>query len=482
MRKIMKKVSDGLQLLGRSMLLAISVMPAAAILNRISDQDLLNIPFLKTAAWTIFAILPILFAVSVAGGIAKDKNVAAGLSAVIVYEILVRTLQKGDTGLNSFGRVAVANVENNILIGIIAGIVAGLSYEKFKDKQLPAALSFFSGRRLVAIMASFFAIIVSWVLAYAFPPLDSMINHLGVAIGNASAGPFFFGVLNRLLIPTGLHHIINTYIQMQLPSSLPQFAGVVGEIPRYFAGDPTAGRFVAGFFPMMMFGLPGAALAMYHCARPENKEKVKGLLFGAALTSFITGITEPIEFSFMFVSPLLFLTHAVLLGLSNVVCNIFGAKIVGVGGSGIIDYVLQFNRATRPFMILAIGLALGAVYYFTFTFMIKKFDLKTPGREPATATAAAAKLSITEKAKKILPLLGGAANLISIDNCITRLRLEVKDPDKIDVAGLKNLGIIEVMKMANKKVHVVVGLEVEQLAPQIKQLVEEVAPKQEQPS
>lgn len=514
MKNVLQKISSALQVLGRSMLLAISVMPAAAILNRLADSDLFNILFLKTAAWTIFAILPVLFAISIAGGIAKDKNVAAGLSSVIVYEILVRTLQEVENGLNSFGKEAVLNVNSNIMIGIIAGIIAGLTYEKFKDKQLPSALSFFSGRRLVAIMSSLFAIVAAFILSFIFPALDRAINQLGVMIGNAATGPFLFGVLNRLLIPTGLHHIINTYIQMQLPSNLPEFANVVGEIPRYFAGDPSAGSFVAGFFPMMMFGLPAAALAMYHCAKPENKKRVKGLLLGAALTSFITGITEPIEFSFMFISPLLYLIHAVLLGFANVICNIFGAKIVGVGGSGIIDFVLQFNKASHPFIVLVIGAVMGLLYFGIFTILIKKLNLQTPGREvlnkvkakttvdvggktatctpqsaglsAATATAVATsdptadsvgetstKTSAqTERAAGVILALGGADNVISVDNCITRLRLELKDPSRMDTDRLTDLGVIKVIQLADNRVHLVIGLEVEQLAPRVKQLVE----------
>lgn len=477
MRKTINKISDALQLLGRSMLLAIAVMPAAAILNRISDADLLNIPFLKEAAWTIFAILPILFAISVGGGIAKDKNVAAGLAAVVVYEILVRTLQPiGDTDINSFGRIAIQNIRSNILIGIIAGVIAGVTYEKFKDKALPSALSFFGGRRLVIIMSSLFAIIAAWLMSFIFPTIESGFLSLGIAIGKSPVGPFLFGFLNRLLIPTGLHHILSTYIQMQLPSQLTEFGTVTGEIPRYFAGDPTAGTFVSGFFPMMMFGLAGAALAMYHCAKPENKNKVKGLLIGAAFTSFVTGITEPLEFSFMFVSPILFVTHAGLMGLSNVLSNAFGIKIVGVGGSGIVDYILQYNKASNPLMVIVVGLILAALYYFLFTFFIKKFNLKTPGREPALATASdsngeAIVMSDKEKAQAVISLLGGADNIVTLDNCITRLRLEVKDFDKIDVQGLKDLGIVEVIQLSNGKVHVVVGLEVELLANDMKKII-----------
>lgn len=471
MKKFFSKLNEFFQLLGRSMLLAISVMPAAAILNRLASDDLFNIPFLKEAAWTIFAILPMLFAVSVAGGIAKDKHVAAGLSSLVVYEILVRTLRPiGDTMLNSYGREALPTIESNILVGIIAGIIAGFAYEKYKDKKLPSALEFFSGRRLVVIMSSFYAIIAGIIMSFIFPTVSNAFDAIGLYIGGIKPGPFIFGFLNRILIPTGLHHVVNTYIQMQLPSPDPAFVDVVGEIPRYFAGDPTAGTFVSGFFPMMMFGLMGAAYAMYKTARDENKEQVKGLLFGAALTSFVTGITEPIEFSFMFVSPLLFLTHAILTGLSNVLSNLFNIRIVGVGGSGIVDYVLQFNKSTNPFRVIIVGIILAALYYFIFKFLIIKFDLKTPGREMED-TVVASDMPIDEKSRKILELIGGKENVVEIDNCITRLRLIVNDFSAIDKKGLKELGIIEVIQMSNGRVHVVVGLGVESIANQIKELL-----------
>src|SRR5574344_236459 len=468
------RLSEKLQVLGRSMLLAISVMPAAAILNRLASDDLLNIPFLKEAAWTIFAILPLLFAVSVAGGITKDKHVAAGLASVVVYYIITRTLKPlGDDGLNSFGRQAIETIEYNILVGIIAGIIAGLTYEKFKDKELPKALAFFSGRRLVIIMSSFFAIIASVIMAYVFPYVDTAFQNFGVFLGNAKSGPFLCGFFNRLLIPTGLHHIINTYIQMQLPSSLPEFANVSGEIPRYFAGDPTAGTFVSGMFPMMMFGLVGAALAMYKTSYLQNKKRVKGLVYAAALATFFTGITEPVEFSFMFVSPVLFLTHALFTGLSNVICNILGIKIVGVGGSGLIDYVLQFNKATKPILMLAVGIGMMALYYFVFTFLIKKLDLKTPGREDATVVNKNEDINISDKSRLILKYIGGKENINTLENCITRLRLNLKDPSLVDDEKLKELGVIEVMHMSNNNVHVVIGLEVEKVANEILELMKE---------
>lgn len=468
MKNFFKKLSESIQVLGRSMLLAISVMPAAAILNRLASDDLLNIPFLKEAAWTIFAIMPILFAVSVAGGIAKDKHVAAGLASVVVYYIITRTLKPiGDDGLNSFGRMGIETIENNILVGIIAGIIAGLTYEKFKNKQLPRALSFFSGRRLVIIMSSLFAILASVIMAFIFPSIDKAFQNFGILLGSLKSGPFFFGFFNRLLIPTGLHHIINSYIQMQLPSSLPEFANVTGEIPRYFAGDPTAGTFVSGMFPMMMFGLVGAALAMYRTSYPENKKRVKGLLYGAGLATFVTGITEPVEFSFMFVSPVLFVVHALLTGLSNVICNLLNIKIVGVGGSGIIDYILQFNKATNPILMLVVGVGMFFLYYFIFTFLIKKLNLKTPGREDDTVVTVDENISLSEKSKKILEYVGGSDNIDEFENCITRLRLKLKDMSKLNVPKLKELGVIEVMKMSNNNVHLVIGLEVEKVANEI---------------
>lgn len=465
-------LGDKIQLLGRSMLLAISVMPAAAIINRLADGDLLGIPFLKEAAWTIFAIIPIMFAISVAGGIAKDKNVAAGLSGVIIYEVLVRTLEGNEEGINSFGRIAVQNARSNILLGIIAGVLAGIAYNQFKDKQLPSGLAFFGGRRLVAIMALSYAVIASIVLSFIFPPVNNLIYNFGVAIGDMASGPFWFSFANRLLIPTGLHHIPNSYIQFQLPSMLSEFAHLEGEIPRFFGGDPTAGTFVSGAFPMMMFGLPGAAIAIYRTARPENKQKVKGLLLGAAFTSFLTGITEPIEFSFIFVSPILFVLHAVLNGVGNLLSNLFNIGIVGVGGSGFIDYVLQFPQARNPLMVIVVGLISFAMYYFSFTFLIRKLDIETPGREKGAVIATEEFKTEDERAIKTLEYLGGKENIVDLDNCITRLRLVVDDMDKINVDKLKGIGMREVIKLTNGKVQVIVGLEVEQLAPKIKTLLD----------
>lgn len=477
MKKIGNLLSDGLQKLGRSMLLAISVMPAAAILNRLADSDLLNIPFLKESAWTIFAVIPVLFAISIAGGIAKDSNVAAGLSGFIVFEILVRTLEGNEEGINAFGKTAVENIRSNILIGIISGIIAGVCYERFKNKQLPSGLAFFGGRRLVAIMSSFFAIIMAWILSIIFPVLDDWIYQVGVFVGSIKAGPFIFGILNRLLIPTGLHHIINSYIQFQMPSSLPEFADVTGHIPRFFAGDPTAGTFVAGFFPMMMFGLPAAALAIYKTAKPENKERVRGLMVGAALTSFLTGITEPLEFSFMFVSPILFVAHSILTGVANVISNLMNIGIVGVGGAGVIDYVLQFNKSRNPLLVLVSGAIMFVLYYVIFTFLIKKFDIQTPGREKNKENvkdATQSKINLEDSAlpRKIIEYLGGKENIKHLTNCITRLRVELKDDSLVQDQKLKDLGAIEVAHMSNNRVHVVIGFAVEQLAPRVQAVLE----------
>ena len=480
MSNSLNKFNDKLQVFGRSMLLGIAALPAAAILNRLADGDLLNIPFLKEAAWTIFAILPLIFAVSVAGGITKDKHIASGIGAVIAYNILIRTLRPvGDTDLNSFGRVAIPTIESNIFVGIVAGLIAGICYERYKEKVLPKGLEFFSGRRLVIIMSSFFAIITAWIFSFIFPALDAAVLSLGQWLGEVAPGPFLFAFFNRLLIPTGLHHIINIYIQMQLPSALSEFASVTGEIPRFFAGDPTAGTFVSGMFPMMMFGLPGAALAMYKTSYLENKERVKGLLLGAGFTAFLTGITEPVEFSFMFVSPLLFVMHALYTGIGTVIMNLLGAKMVGVGGSGIIDYVLQFNKGTKPLLVIPVGLAIFALYYFTFKYVIEKKDVKTPGREDATIQTVNKDVILSEKARLVLEYIGGRENIVEFENCITRLRLKLKDPSLVKVDKLKEIGVIEVMKMSNNNVHLVVGLEVEQLANEITPLLrdEKIVPK-----
>lgn len=468
-----KKINSFLQLVGRSMLLAIAAMPTAAILNRLGDKDLLNLPFIKEAAWTIFAVLPILFAISIAGGIAKDKHVAAGLNGFIVYQILIRTLGPlGNTGMNAYYLTPIPRVQNNILIGIIAGIVAGFTYEKFKDKELPSGLSFFGGRRLVLIMGSFAAVATGYILALVFPTIQKGFDGLGMMIGASEFfGPFLNSFFNRMLIPVGLHHIVNSYIHYQLPSAHAIWAaanpGVVGEVPRYFAGDPTAGKFAAGMFAVMMFGLPGAALAMYKTAKLVNRPKVKGLLLGAAVTSFLTGITEPIEFSFLFVSPILYVVHSVLAGIASLICGgIFGSRIVGVGGSGIIDYFLQFNQATKPILVLVTGGIMFALYYFVFSYLIVKLDAKTPGREEERADLV--KLSLNERAEKMLDYLGGVENISELDNCITRLRLKLRDNALIDKEGLKSLGAIDTVIMSNGSVQVVIGLEVEKIATEMR--------------
>ena len=420
-------------------------------------------------------MLAVLFAISVAGGIAKDKHVAAGLTGFLVQQIFTRTLgELGDTGLNAFGQMAITRVDNNILLGIIAGVIAGVTYEKFKNKQLPDALAFFGGRRLVIIMGCFFAIVAAGILSFVFPAIERGFNALGVGIAEAGTfGPFLYGVFNRLLIPTGLHHIVNTYIQMQLPSPDLVWAaanpGIIGEIPRFFAGDLTAGTYRSGFFPMMMFGLPAAGLAMYHCARPENRNKVKGLLYGAALTSFITGITEPIEFSFMFISPILFLLHAVLMGVANTIANVFGAKMVGVGGSGVIDFILQYNQAVRPMMLIVTGLIMSCLYYFSFRFLIEELNLSTPGREPETREID--EMELDAKALKVIELLGGQGNILELDNCITRLRLKLADSTLVDAKALKDIGMIEIIRQSDNRMQVIVGLEVEVLANEMRMAI-----------
>ncbi|MDO4594691.1 MAG: PTS transporter subunit EIIC [Tissierellia bacterium] len=265
--------------------------------------------------------------------------------------------------------------------------------------------------------------------------------------------------------------MINTYIQMQLPSSLDAFKSVSGEIPRYFAGDPTAGTYVSGMFGMMMFGLVGASLAMYKQAYKQNKERVKGLLYAAALCTFVTGITEPIELSFMFVSPVLFVVHALFTGLSNVICNIFNIKIVGVGGSGLIDYILQFNKATHPILLIFEGIFMFFLYYLTFSFLIKKLNLKTPGREDITINTINKDINISEKSRRILQYIGGNNNIEEFENCITRLRIKLYDINKLDVKKLKEFGVIEVMKMSNNNVHLVIGLEVEKIANEIESIL-----------
>jgi PTS system N-acetylglucosamine-specific IIC component len=449
------------QQLGKALMLPVAVLPIAAILLRLGV--LWNIPFITSSGAAIFDNLAILFGIGVAVGMAKDNAGAAGLAGAVGHFVIV----SGAKAIN-------AEINMGVLSGIVGGLVAGYMYNKYHKIELPEWLGFFGGRRFVPIITSLACIVLAAIFGYIWPVVQSGIDTTGKWMMSSGAiGLFSFGTLNRLLIPTGLHHVINSIAWFVFG----EFNGATGDLNRFFAGDPQAGVFMAGFFPIMMFGLPAAALAMYTAAKKENKKMVAGMLFSVAFTSFLTGVTEPIEFMFMFLAPVLYVIHALLMGVSMAVLNILGVKH-GFGFSGgAIDYFLNLGISTKGLLIIPIGLAFAAIYYSVFLFFIKKFNLQTPGREisedltslnePAKSTAFSSNIDL---ATKYLEVLGGKNNLVSIDSCITRLRLEVKDEGIIDENKLKALGAKGVIKPAKNSVQVVLGAKAEIIAQELRTL------------
>ncbi|PAK33747.1 N-acetylglucosamine-specific PTS transporter subunit IIBC [Bacillus safensis] len=447
------------QKLGKSFMLPIAVLPAAGIILAIGREDVFNIPFIHAAGNAIFANLALIFAMGVAIGISKDGNGAAALSGAISYFIL----SAGTTSINSTNNMGV-------LGGILCGLLAGYVYNKFKDTKLPEYLGFFSGRRLVPIMTALFTILLAAVFGYVWPPIQSVINDLGewiLSLGATGAG--LFGFFNRLLIPLGLHHVLNNLFWFQFG----EFSGATGDLARFFKGDPSAGVFMTGFFPVMMFGLPAACLAMVVTAKPEKRKATAGLMIGMALTSFITGITEPIEFSFMFLSPLLYGVHAILTGLSLFIVNTLGIHSGFAFSAGAIDYVLSFGIAQKPILLLVVGIIYGVVYFVVFYFLIKLLKLKTPGREDDDMEDIAADDAVTAGGASVLVEgLGGKDNITTIDHCATRLRLTVEDTNLLNEATLKKAGAKGVLTSGKTSIQIIIGTNVEFVADDLRKEVD----------
>ncbi|OJU23498.1 MULTISPECIES: N-acetylglucosamine-specific PTS transporter subunit IIBC [unclassified Sphingomonas] len=458
-----------LQPLGRALMLPIAVLPVAALLLRLGQPDLLDLPFIATAGNAIFANLGLLFAAGVAVGLARGNHGAAALAGVVAYLVategakallaLPPTLATSDPALQAAWR-AKEIAKLSVPAGILAGLVAGALYNRFSDIKLPDYLAFFAGRRFVPIVAGLAGLLGAALFGWGFPWFEGAIDVLSQWVVRAGPiGLFFYGLLNRLLLVTGLHHIINNIAWFVIGD----FHGKTGDIARFFAGDPRAGAFMAGFFPVMMFGLPAACLAMYRAAAPERRKAVGGMLLSLALTSFLTGVTEPIEFTFMFLAPVLYAVHAVLTGVAMVVMDALGVRLGFGFSAGLFDYVLNYGLATRPLMLLPVGAVYFAIYYAAFAWCIRRFDLKTPGREAETIVSSGVVAAGT-RGERIVTALGGAANVRSVDACTTRLRLVVADQARIDEAGLKAEGARGVLRLADGGLQVVFGPIADQIA------------------
>ena len=458
------------QKLGKSLMLPVSILPAAGILLGVgggllaaAGQGVITIDspvirgileIMQDSGSPIFGMLPLIFAIGVALGFAKNDGVSA-LAAVIGYTVLLGAMGAVAKIFEMDTRtvMGIDTIDTGVFGGIIMGGVAAFMFNRFFKIQLPPYLGFFGGKRFVPIATAFSAIIIGAALSFIWQPVQGGIQAFSdfVVEGNPTLALFLYMFANRLLVPFGLHHILNVPIFFEVGEFVAANGEVVrGEIPRFFAGDPTAGNLGGGFL-FMLFGLPGAALAMWRAAKPENRARIGGIMFTAALTSFLTGITEPLEFAFMFVAPVLYFIHAVLAGAALSLMYVLGAKLGLTFSFGFIDYALLYPLNTKPWLVLLIGPLYAGLYYVIFYFGIKWFNLKTPGREEEEVAdiAEVQAGSANEFAKQLVLAFGGRSNITNLDACITRLRIAVSDPGKINQAKLKGLGAAGVVMVGN---------------------------------
>ncbi|MFJ9714944.1 PTS transporter subunit EIIC [Streptomyces sp. NPDC101213] len=387
---------QGLQKVGRSLQLPIAVLPAAGILLRLGQDDVFGKDGLgwdkvakvfATAGDAVFANLPLLFCVGIAIGFAKKADGSTALAALVgflVYKNVLTAFPITEAKVTEGADVAATYNDPKVLGGIIMGLIAAVTWQRFHRTKLPDWLGFFNGRRLVPILMAFIGTAVGVFFGLVWEPIGDVITSFGEWMtGLGSVGAGIFGAINRALLPVGMHQFVNTVAWQEI-GSFKDASGAVwhGDLPRFFHGDPTAGQFMTGFFPIMMFALPAAALAITHTARPERRKAVGGMMVSLALTSFVTGITEPIEFAFMFIAPLLYVIHAVLTAVSMAVTWGLGVHHGFSFSAGAIDYFLNWNLATKPWLIIPIGLVFAVIYYVVFRFAIVRFNLTTPGREP----------------------------------------------------------------------------------------------------
>ncbi|ELQ6223854.1 PTS N-acetyl glucosamine transporter subunit IIABC [Cronobacter turicensis] len=459
------------QRLGRALQLPIAVLPVAALLLRFGQPDLLNIAFIAQAGGAIFDNLALIFAIGVASSWSKDSAGAAALAGAVGYFVLTKAMVTINPEINM-----------GVLAGIITGLVGGAVYNRWAGIKLPDFLSFFGGKRFVPIATGFFCLVLAAIFGYVWPPVQHAIHAGGEWIVSAGAlGSGIFGFINRLLIPTGLHQVLNTIAWFQI-GEFTNAAGTVfhGDINRFYAGDGTAGMFMSGFFPIMMFGLPGAALAMYFAAPKARRPMVGGMLLSVAITAFLTGVTEPLEFLFMFLAPVLYLLHALLTGISLFVATLLGIHAGFSFSAGAIDYALMYSlpaASKNVWMLLVMGLVFFVIYFLLFSAVIRMFNLKTPGREDKESELVTNEANsnteegLEQLATSYIAAVGGSENLKAIDACITRLRLTVGDSALVSDAACKRLGASGVVKLNKQTIQVIVGAKAESIGDEMKKVV-----------
>ncbi|MDT8716270.1 PTS transporter subunit EIIC [Clostridium sp. 19966] len=488
-----KKFFALLQKIGKSLMLPVSVLPAAGLLLRLGQADLLNMPYVEAAGNAIFNNLSMIFAVGVAIGFSGGEGVAA--LAAIVGEFILEAIQKiastnaaaalasstalsHHMSLEAFMKtqeysniVTKTTINMGVFGGIVIGLMAGFLYNKFHDIKLPQVLGFFGGKRFVPIITSISALIVAAIGVHIWLPIQGGIDTLAQAASGSILGPAFYAAGKRLLIPIGLHHIYYPVFLYQFGHYVSNGVTYMGDSTRYFHGDPNAGIFMASEFPILMFGLPGAAIAMILAAKKDKRKEMAGMMVSAAFVAFVTGITEPIEYSFIFVAPLLFVFHVFAAFTSGIITSLLHIRLGYTFSASFIDYILGFKYSGNAWLIWPVGIAYFALYFAVFYFSIKAFNIKTPGREDdEEQKVERINVKGMAKASKVLTAIGGKDNINVLDACITRLRLTLNDPSAVDEKTLKALGAAGVMT-AGDSVQVVFGTEAERIKDDIKKII-----------
>ena len=477
------------QRLGKSLMLPVACLPVCGILMGLGYAICPNVMiggeiegtlpiigfFMVKAGGALIDNMSWLFAIGVAVGMSDDSDGTAGLAGLVSWLMIVNLLSSGvvEVLTGAPANAAFGKIQNQF-IGILAGVIGSVCYNKFKNTKLPDALAFFSGKRCVAIITAVVSIIVAGVLFFVWPLVYSGLVALGSGIqGLGAVGSGIYAFLNRLLIPFGLHHALNSVFWFDAIgiNDLGNFWGNTGTLGQ-------TGMYMAGFFPSMMFGLPAAALAIVHCAKPEKRKTAAGIMGAAALCSFICGVTEPFEFAFMFLAPALYLVYAILYGIFAGVSVALGFRAGFSFSAGLTDLIFssQLPLAQKVWLILPLGIAAAIIFYLVFRFAITRFDLKTPGREDDDISAdemnaTLANNDFTRVAEIILTGLGGRENVTSLDNCVTRLRLEVKDYTAVDEAKIKSAGISGIIRPSKSSVQVIVGTKVQFVADEMKKML-----------
>ncbi|QBO36068.1 PTS N-acetylglucosamine transporter subunit IIABC [Periweissella cryptocerci] len=493
-------MKDYFQRMGRSLMLPVAVLPAASILVGIGNWLVtfhvgFIAQFMIAGGLAILNALPYLFAIGLALGMAKSKDGAAALAGFVAYIVPLNVLSPANMALLSGIKVDKVNpaftaISGNVLIGIIAGLVAAAMFNRFSEVKLPQAISFFSGKRLVPIMSAIVMLVVSLALMIVWPPIyDALVAFGKMVVGMGPIGAGLYGFFNRLLIPTGLHHALNSVFWFNVAN--------INDIQNFLTGHGVlgiTGRYQAGFFPVMMFGLPAGAFAIYRQARPAQKKRVGSLMLAAAFASFFTGVTEPLEFSFMFVAWPLFVLHAVLTGLSMFIAAFFHWTNGFAFSAGLVDFAVDYHlkMAHQPYMLLVLGVFMAFLYYVTFTFAIKKFNLMTPGRDPkednvtdddddangaVTDATGVVEDHYLRTARKIWAVLGSGnlelpkERLTYLYNCTTRLRYKLVDTSVVDIDALKHIkGVAGVNVLDEHQIHIVIGPDVQFVADNIEKI------------